>query len=683
MRVFELSVLIWLTHLSSSHENMYLLDCPFKYVVIPFTINLFITRIIECPQADSRDVYKTRRFKDIKGALNYLHQCFPEQTPMEEKCRRYAVIVSMTASTGRPYESTVSIIATLDKDSFDEHYRNVDIGSLSSLIMAAIDKYRTSMLAAPFLDLIECLRMLDSPIIKQYLENSELQLIQNLYKQVLESPDTVIDFDSIDFGKFHPAFETALRNLLDPNLNRTFEQEVVPKVEKRRRTKKMPLELADPPERQREDEARLQKQKRVEKRLLLRRRHLHRTREWERLIKQRLRLLEPDRLREKERVRKQRRRARIGVQRGQKDPKQELLRTPAWTTQAHMPFGPRPIYMLDVPDEERRQLRIKQRKQQELRQLQLQQEQNQHIRQHKLQVNKIQKLQFQCDKESTKGSREQRRHEGVIPRLWRPQELVKQWQQSSFISEMKRQYEEHHSKLQRDGQSESRERHSPSFRWKEPEPPNASQMMPFGEPMDQYLELGGPSNLNDPPAFFIDIAMPDQAPAMQETQEAHRVLDHVLESNQNWPIEAEPSFRWSPEIGAPPAGPVELLVEPMTTFARLSEHIEDRQASCSSSLPGPSRSEHEMHNEDIFGANTARNNVFQSDISARNGSVSDLNYIGDARALEGERSQYNSTDQLGAGENFDTFSDLMTWPSQFNDLDEVLQELIDDEPDTR
>lgn len=84
--------------------------------------------------------------------------------------------------------------------------------------MSAIDNYRTSQLVPPVLDLIECLKQIDVPLVEKYLDNDELKMTIYLYQQALDSPFKHIDLDNFDLDKFHTALRVNLRAILRGHL---------------------------------------------------------------------------------------------------------------------------------------------------------------------------------------------------------------------------------------------------------------------------------------------------------------------------------------------------------------------------------------------------------------------------------------------------------------------------------
>lgn len=180
------------------------------------TIALFtITCNIRC----TPDSYMTQELSDVTEAVNRMQRSLTHQMPIEEKCIRYAILLSMSAKTGVPYGLTVSQLAKLNIDVLRKRYREIDTEKLGSLYMSTIDRYRASQLAPAFLDLVECLKRSDLPIVSMYLDE-ELFLLFNLYRKVLynNEPANQIDLRTVDISRFHPSFRLSLRSLFRDHL---------------------------------------------------------------------------------------------------------------------------------------------------------------------------------------------------------------------------------------------------------------------------------------------------------------------------------------------------------------------------------------------------------------------------------------------------------------------------------
>lgn len=169
---------------------------------------------IHCGEDEVPFLYRTGRFNDVAHAINYMHYRYlPGSISREERCKRYAVFADIALSQRFPFEETVREVAMMEADNLDRHYDAMHIDRIIYVLMSAIDRYRVTKLLPQFIELIECLEQIEAPAIKTYLNNSELVLILDLYKQVLGLPCKMIDIKSVDLTKFRKAFWKTLRNL--------------------------------------------------------------------------------------------------------------------------------------------------------------------------------------------------------------------------------------------------------------------------------------------------------------------------------------------------------------------------------------------------------------------------------------------------------------------------------------
>lgn len=177
-------------------------------------ISLSVLRCISCGQNETapQNPRNLKRFQDIPQALNYMYGYLPEFMPMEEKCKRYAVLASCTPN-GLPYESTVKEIVMMHNNILNRHYRELEPDKLILLYSTTIDRYRVTQLAPPFIDLIECLKNIDIPEATEYAFDEELVLLLDIYKRILGRTDTVLELEKLDLFKFPQAFFAALNQL--------------------------------------------------------------------------------------------------------------------------------------------------------------------------------------------------------------------------------------------------------------------------------------------------------------------------------------------------------------------------------------------------------------------------------------------------------------------------------------
>lgn len=244
-------------------------------------------------------------YDDIAEATNYLYEHLPRQMTLDQKCIRYCVMTSMTKPRGRLHKKAVLQVLDMSEDELIRLYEGMKVkDELGAHYMTAIDGFRAaSMLGPPFLELIECIKRIDSPAVHRYLEGEELNTILTLYKQVLESPDTKISLgDFPNWSRFRRAFVRSLIHLFRDDLK--FDWAIYQTLGSteaadlvRANSSKQPESLDGP------SIGSKRRPRRQERRRLA----AHRHREQERLRKQRLKILDPSLESEKARYRQQQR----------------------------------------------------------------------------------------------------------------------------------------------------------------------------------------------------------------------------------------------------------------------------------------------------------------------------------------------------------------------------------------
>lgn len=158
---------------------------------------------------------QARRFRDVVDAVNFLHDNLPAQSTLDEKCKKYAVVSSIALSEKVPHRQSILNAMSLDENQLDKEYRAINIDRKIHVYLTTIDRYRIVGLAPAFIDIIECLRKIDTPAINIYLNHQELVIVLDLYKQVLGLPGTQIDPKSLHPNQFSPAFWESLKNLFE------------------------------------------------------------------------------------------------------------------------------------------------------------------------------------------------------------------------------------------------------------------------------------------------------------------------------------------------------------------------------------------------------------------------------------------------------------------------------------
>lgn len=290
--------------------NISSMDSSFRWrrPIITLAV-LFVINTIACTPIEN-DIHKeTRRFKDTTKALNYMHELLPDNISLEEKCKRYALLLAMAAATGPNHESDVHELVRMDNRQLDERYQAIDDNRLGLLYMRATEKYRIGRLARPFLEIISCLGKIDTLSARRFLNDPELLIIVNLYKQSLGLPAVTISLDKIK-AQFHPMFLASLRNLFEGLLDVDHLCETS-QIRPARRYKNK-SDLGDFAESSNSNTVRRKplslEMKRIRQNLhqqTFRERHLIRQRERSRLASRRRRILNPDHVRERNRVHKQ------------------------------------------------------------------------------------------------------------------------------------------------------------------------------------------------------------------------------------------------------------------------------------------------------------------------------------------------------------------------------------------
>lgn len=186
--------------------------------VLHCTLIIFTSILPKNSHCDTDDnlpirLYDTGRFKDISHAINFVHKYLPPEISEEERCKRYAVLSDLAAPEVLPRQSTILDVALMDDDDLDEYYGRMSADRISKAYMIVIERYRITELSPPFIELVDCLRRIETPEVRTYLSNRELIVILDLYKQVLGLPGTTVDVNNLDLTKFHQAFRETLNRL--------------------------------------------------------------------------------------------------------------------------------------------------------------------------------------------------------------------------------------------------------------------------------------------------------------------------------------------------------------------------------------------------------------------------------------------------------------------------------------
>lgn len=185
---------------------------------IALTVLSFSIGTISCGKEYNH--HKATRFRDVAEALNHMYENLPAQMTMDDKCRRYALLSFIALSDRFPYVKTVLDVISMGEDEVNKQYEEMDVNSVIYVLVSAIDRYRITQLAPAFIDIIECLRRIETPVVKGYLNQHELIIILDLYKQVLGIPGTRIDVDRLNLTLLSKASRISLRNLFREHFER-------------------------------------------------------------------------------------------------------------------------------------------------------------------------------------------------------------------------------------------------------------------------------------------------------------------------------------------------------------------------------------------------------------------------------------------------------------------------------
>lgn len=193
----------------------------FRLAVCSFASLLLLSEGIRCPRIKLKDPESIVRCNDIAEAVNYLYEHLPNSTSIENKCKRYAVMASFVKPRGRLQNKEVTLVLRMSDDDINQRYQALQVfDDMGPRFMTIIDGFRaSSMLSPALIELVECLKRINSPPIKKYLEGEELNLILDWYKQILQAPGTKLDLDRVrNSRKFRHAFIISLMNLFKDHI---------------------------------------------------------------------------------------------------------------------------------------------------------------------------------------------------------------------------------------------------------------------------------------------------------------------------------------------------------------------------------------------------------------------------------------------------------------------------------
>lgn len=143
------------------------------------------------------------------------HRSLPDQMPLKAKRVRYAVSLWMLETEGITGQLALLQLSGLREDILALLYEEINAADLASRYMTAIDTYPRKQLEPAFIDLIECLMMLDTPSIRTFLNDPELAIIVRSYKLALGPLAAILDLESVDLRQFSTSFRATLKKLFD------------------------------------------------------------------------------------------------------------------------------------------------------------------------------------------------------------------------------------------------------------------------------------------------------------------------------------------------------------------------------------------------------------------------------------------------------------------------------------
>lgn len=256
--------------------------------VYALALSMILSYDTFCTPVGDYNVNLTRKCKYASDAIDRLRHKLPSEMTLEDKCKRYAVITSIINSKGRRRRKVEEYILRLTEDQVYQLYRRIDPVDLGQLFMNAIDGFRISQLGPALFDIVKCLERVDTQMARTYLKSPELNIILELYRHVLQSPDAKIDLNSTDLPKDHSLFSESLKNLFGKYLlnDPSSMNQDKSRVDGCAKGASNKAGLPDLP-------------------------RLFEHREQERLRQQRIKLLQPEAIRERARIRQQNRRKRL------------------------------------------------------------------------------------------------------------------------------------------------------------------------------------------------------------------------------------------------------------------------------------------------------------------------------------------------------------------------------------
>lgn len=177
------------------------------------TIVLVIACYTNCAPIDNAYIDVTTPCQDAAEAINRVYDSLPREMQIDDRCKRYAVLLAMAEQKDVSEQLALLQLTGLTEDLLDILYKRITNADMAARYMTTIDMYRASHLEPAFIDLIDCLRQIDLPLVKNYLDDLELTKIVDLYRRALGPPATDIDLDAIDLYGFRPELRQTLKSL--------------------------------------------------------------------------------------------------------------------------------------------------------------------------------------------------------------------------------------------------------------------------------------------------------------------------------------------------------------------------------------------------------------------------------------------------------------------------------------
>lgn len=186
---------------------------PTQFLVIT-AISLPILEHVGCSTIDEVRFDVTTPCQNVAEAINRLYSVYSADCmSLEARCERYAVFLTMAQVRDVTNELALLQMSGLKEDTLDLLYEEISTAELAARYKSAIEVYRSSHLQPAFIDLVECMRRIDTVAVRNYLGDPELAVVVNLYERAL------ITSESIDLSSFDPSIRATLSKLFAKHLD--------------------------------------------------------------------------------------------------------------------------------------------------------------------------------------------------------------------------------------------------------------------------------------------------------------------------------------------------------------------------------------------------------------------------------------------------------------------------------